>query len=71
MTGFEKTLTLGYTGTPQRGQLFSTKLYKHHQVSEHWQSDHFWGHFITFENWPFYGLDPLELFACCVWLFCL
>ena len=32
-------------------------------MSEHWQSDHFFGHFITFENWLFYGLDPLILGA--------
>ena len=27
-------------------------------MSEHWQSDHFFGHFITFKKWPFYGWTP-------------
>ena len=29
-------------------------------MSEHCKFDHFFGHFVTFENWLFFGVDPLS-----------
>ena len=28
-------------------------------MSEYCKSDHFFDHCSTFQNWPYYGLDPL------------
>ena len=54
-----KKCRLRATSTPRGGRFFSPKLQQYHQVSEYCKSGHFFDHCITFQFWPYYGLDPL------------